>query len=363
MMIYIMNEIYEKILAIKISRDSGNPLYAQISEEIEKILQGVEEKKKARLPSIRNISAALNTSYLTVNKSLQCLVAKGLIKSYGNSGFHIKSKAPLNLPVAVFLGDFRSYMNSCILQGISRVLAANNTEMLTYSYAGINIRDTLESLFTENRIQGIIAYGDILPLNKPLLEKISPRIPLVLLNYRGKFKASGIVNSDDKTGEQYLAKALATKGHKNIIHFSSDKNHSVGAYRREVFTRRARELGLRVTTVTNVNSPERAYLETKCLFVEKKSFTAIACWCDPVAFGVLRYLNESNIKIPGDIAVTGYGNIEFSETQSPPLTTVEQNFVLTGAKAAEILAMPGKNNPGKTTKIFSPVELIERETL
>ena len=64
---------------------------------------------------------------------------------------------------------------------------------------------------------------------------------------------------------------------------------------------------------------------------------AILCANDETAFGVIIKLKELGYKIPEDIKVTGYDNVEFCSIISPSLTTVEQPLESQGYKALELL--------------------------
>lgn len=54
-----------------------------------------------------------------------------------------------------------------------------------------------------------------------------------------------------------------------------------------------------------------------------KSYDAVVCTNDYVATYLLAKLNELNIRVPQDLAITGAGNIEISQFTNPPLTTIE----------------------------------------
>ena len=51
---------------------------------------------------------------------------------------------------------------------------------------------------------------------------------------------------------------------------------------------------------------------------------AIVCGDDAIALGVLQTLRESNVRVPEDVRVTGFDDIELAAMSSPPLTTVRQ---------------------------------------
>jgi DNA-binding LacI/PurR family transcriptional regulator len=84
---------------------------------------------------------------------------------------------------------------------------------------------------------------------------------------------------------------------------------------------------------------------------------------DVIAFGLIRALEASGVKVPEDVEVIGYDDIDFTKHFVPSLSTIKQDTQLMGKTAAKILLdyiNQEKNNHEEVTLI--PVELIERET-
>ncbi len=71
-----------------------------------------------------------------------------------------------------------------------------------------------------------------------------------------------------------------------------------------------------------------------------------------IAVGVMKTIHENHLKIPGDIALVGYDNINYSEFLEPSLTTVDQFAYEIGRKGMEILLEKTsslKKSPGEKT--------------
>jgi len=62
--------------------------------------------------------------------------------------------------------------------------------------------------------------------------------------------------------------------------------------------------------------------------------TAVVCYNDMMAIGLLKGFQQAGVHIPEDISVTGFDNIVFSEYTQPPLTTFDQPKRFIGAEAA-----------------------------
>lgn len=74
--------------------------------------------------------------------------------------------------------------------------------------------------------------------------------------------------------------------------------------------------------------------------------SCIICGNDAMALGVMEVLLEKGYSIPGDVAVTGFDNGEFSELSFPPLTTIDKNQYDVGRKAVyDVLALANGASP------------------
>ena len=70
---------------------------------------------------------------------------------------------------------------------------------------------------------------------------------------------------------------------------------------------------------------------------KKKKFTAVFAQTDLVALGIIRGIKEEGLKIPQDISVVGYDNIEFGRVSEPELSTINQPIGELVEEAVKIL--------------------------
>jgi LacI family transcriptional regulator len=89
---------------------------------------------------------------------------------------------------------------------------------------------------------------------------------------------------------------------------------------------------------------------------------AIVCANDQMAIGAMRELQAAGLRVPGDVAVTGFDDIHLGALLTPPLTTVHQPMRLLGERGCalvlERIADPGL--PRRVERL--PTELIVRES-
>lgn len=107
---------------------------------------------------------------------------------------------------------------------------------------------------------------------------------------------------------------------------------------------------------------EEGYRIVKEILSKEFGFTAIATFNDYIAIGALRAILERNLKIPEDIAIIGYDDIEFASLSIVPLTTIQLPKYLLGRKAAELLLTKITGRKRKYQRIFLEPNLIVRNS-
>jgi LacI family transcriptional regulator len=111
-------------------------------------------------------------------------------------------------------------------------------------------------------------------------------------------------------------------------------------------------------------SPEIGYEPMKQLLNTTRDFTAIFCFNDIAAIGAIRALTEAGLRIPHDVSVVGFDDIQSAAFCTPSLTTVRQPLNEMGKRGARIL-LERIANPEKTELIAEVVmqpELVVRES-
>ena len=73
------------------------------------------------------------------------------------------------------------------------------------------------------------------------------------------------------------------------------------------------------------------------LIREEKKFDGIVCGEDITAAGAVKALLRAGLKVPEDVAVTGYNNSEYARICEPPLTTVDNKPELVAMLSVQLL--------------------------
>jgi LacI family repressor for deo operon, udp, cdd, tsx, nupC, and nupG len=90
--------------------------------------------------------------------------------------------------------------------------------------------------------------------------------------------------------------------------------------------------------------------------------TAVFCTSDEMAIGVVRALSSAGLRVPEDVSVAGFDDIEFAAVAQPALTTIHQPRRELGQTAASVLIdlLQGRNTP---KRIQLKTDLVMRDSV
>jgi len=226
-------------------------------------------------------------------------------------------------------------------------------------------RDYIRML-AEKRVDGILVMcSDLTQELSDMLESHSD-IPKVIMDWGpAASKADKIIDNSELGG--YLAtKYLTDRGHKDIACLSGHLNKLACQERIAGFRRAMAESNLEVNDnwilEGNFECDTAVLAADKILAMDKKP-TAVFCFNDTMALGLMSRLQQKGIRIPEDMSVIGYDNIELAEYFSPPLTTIHQPKRRVGKNAFEILLERIKDKEHERRVFEMHPEIVERDTV
>ncbi|MCB9249404.1 MAG: substrate-binding domain-containing protein [Ignavibacteriales bacterium] len=115
--------------------------------------------------------------------------------------------------------------------------------------------------------------------------------------------------------------------------------------------------------IIDAEYPDRqnGYKSAAKLFTQNKNVTALFACNDAMAIGAIHYLKDNGYKIPEDVSVIGFDDVEADLMLEPPLTTIRVPKFELGVEALRAM-INYLNNKSNTKKILVPVELILRQS-
>ena len=190
-------------------------------------------------------------------------------------------------------------------------------------------------LLLDRAVEGIVAVDTPCP----------HRLPVPVVAVSGHDRTPGVTNISlhhDQAASLAL-EHLVGLGHRDIAFIKGQAFSSDTEVRWNSITRTARTLGLRIDPMLTVQldsdlaSPELGYQVTRQLLARDRPFTALFAFNDVSAIGSMRAIREHGRRIPEDVSIIGFDDIQSAAFQQPGLTTVRQPLRRMGALAAEIV--------------------------
>jgi DNA-binding LacI/PurR family transcriptional regulator len=191
-------------------------------------------------------------------------------------------------------------------------------------------------------------------------------MPFVVLgnNVVGEWRSEeySVVNFDDIEGARELTSYFLSLGHRDIW-FVGNSHLPWFMRRYEGYRQVMEESGMtpHFSDFESNSVDEIGYLATKSIIRNAGTVSAIFAGDDAVARGAYRALRQTGLRVPEDISVAGFGDMEGS-TLNPPLTTVRVFPGQVGARMAKVL-IEGIEQPDRPPgQWLIPTELIKRES-
>ena len=251
------------------------------------------------------------------------------------------------------------------LRGIAATLSKENFDLIIYTVDSNNrLQSYLSSLPLTGNLDGLVIVS--LPVAdtdvKRLLEH---NLPTVLIEFPHPLLNSVEIN--DVEGGRMATEYLINKGHKRIA-FLGDSDlpeysiHPV-SLRLKGFRQAMKMANLDIPKEFVRLAPynqEQARIIAKELLDNPNPPTAVFAATDLQALGVLKAARQLNIKIPENLAIIGFGDLDMAEYED--LTTIRQHLDESGRIAIEILLSHIAENSRPVQHITIPLILVERLT-
>ncbi|TYC64430.1 LacI family transcriptional regulator [Rhodobacterales bacterium] len=244
--------------------------------------------------------------------------------------------------VLVLVPNLGNPFFSQILAGISETLGERELSVLIADTSDPAISDKpLVDYFLDSQIDGMISLDG--GLDECELQRFDDN------GFSGRFvfacewvHGSGLpsVRSDNGRGARLAVRHLHAMGHRKIAHLTGPENNVLTHARREGMIEERARLGLPARDEWIIRgdfSLQSGQMAAQKILAMDERPSAVFCASDQVAFGLMSTLSAGGLRVPEDISVIGFDDIELSEFYVPPLTTIRQNRRALGSKAAALL--------------------------
>jgi len=268
--------------------------------------------------------------------------------------------------VGIMVPDIGEGYDAAVLSGVERQLLH---DQYFYFIAGHQWRrDLIEEtarLFVQRGAEGVIF------VNTPVSE--SAGVPCV--NIGGRTKLEGMTNIliDNYHGVRLGLEHLVELGHKKLAFFKGHPGSADTEERWEGIRRAAAELGVEIDPelVVQLNKNElpepmsaqdEGYFFASKLLARKRDFTALFAFNDMSAIGAIGAFRDAGYRLPEDISVVGFDDVQAAAFVYPQLTTIRQPLRHMGELAAKTLLRRIQTGDMEPEEIVVEPELVVRKS-
>ncbi|WP_299426165.1 LacI family DNA-binding transcriptional regulator [uncultured Shimia sp.] len=257
---------------------------------------------------------------------------------------------------------------SNILSGLERELNASDYSLLVTDSSDVTLSsDQLQRYISAGQADGLIILdGDIDQRELEALQAVLATVPVVFACEWVEGFACPSVRADNSEGIRMLVDHLWELGHRRFGHVAGPSTNVLSRKRQEAFAKFVRIRGgdLRQAWMLPGNfSIEAGKIAAKKVATLQNGPTAWICASDQIAFGLIAGLTDAGVKVPDDLSVTGFDNIEMTEVFNPPLTTIHQHRNKMGNEAARQLLHQLKGSHKVINEpTVMPVYLVARKS-
>lgn len=197
---------------------------------------------------------------------------------------------------------------------------------------------------------------------------LSSNIPFVIVDkeFEKKTDNSVVVMTDEQQGAECAIEYLTSLGHKKIACITGGDSDQITSEKRKTGYYEAmkrHKLPVNDEYVAEGDfSLNSGYLAGLKLLKLEDRPTAIFIFNDLMAMGVLRAAHECNVRVPEDVSLIGFDNIEMTSYSIPPLTTIAQNKSKLAENIVSSLLAMNKKEEITSRRIIIPTDFIERKS-
>lgn len=268
--------------------------------------------------------------------------------------------------IGVIIPEMDNETFADLIKGIELVMDQNDYVILVTNTMG-KVEKEIEMfhLFEEKRLDGIIFSG--VSLKKEHIEFFDKyKIPTVIVGQ--KFKELGFpsVTIDNFQAAFDMTQHLIDLGHKKIGMIRGPMyDIQAGKERVMGYKTALRENGIEINEEYISQGDftiESGYKAMQKIWKNKVKPTAIFSASDKMAIGTLNFCLDSKLKVPEDVSIAGFDDMELATAIRPTLTTIHQDQVQKGIKTGEILLDVMERGKEEQYNIQLPYSLIKRDS-
>ncbi len=263
--------------------------------------------------------------------------------------------------VGVLVPELNDSYATQVLAGVEAYLIEEGYFYLIASHQRKpDLIEEYSSLLMDRSVEGFILIDTVL--------RHGMKLPVVSVAGHRTIEGVTDVVLDQRRAAELTLRHLFQLGHRKIAFMRGGSHSSDADNRWECLMTEARELKLEVPPALTiqlrslVSTPELGYNPACELLAGGASFTALVCYDDLAAIGAIRAFMDRGLRVPEDVSVIGFDDIQSASYHNPSLTTIRQPLKQMGLTAARILLQRIHREEAIPRAVSILPELVIRES-
>ena len=268
-----------------------------------------------------------------------------------------------SMTVGVLVPEVSEGYATLVLAGVEQaLLQAGYVYILISHHHRPEMIDRSQGMLVDRAVDGLIVIDT--PLAQP------PPLPTVSVSHADRREGVTSIVLNQRRAAELAIDHLAGLGHRHIAFIKGQAFSSDTAQRWQAIEQAMDRAGLRLDPQLvaelegDLPSHEPGYFAAQRLLASGKPFTALFAFNDVSAIGAVRALREAELRVPQDVSVVGFDDIQSAAYQNPGLTTVRQPLRIMGILAAETVLrqIEAAGDHKQSKQVHVDPELVVRES-
>ena len=332
--------------------------------------------KRANLPvtkiaEMTNVSPATVSRVLNhpelVNKETRELIEKAIV----DSGYDIEKVMMKQIDqnkrilMAVLPSIDNPFYNN-VMKGFKT--SANSHEFDVVIYLGNINRNNLDHFLDVAKMsnaRGVACLNR--KMEKDVADTINSVVPLIQCCEYNKESQAEYVSINDFAAAKNATEYMLNLNYRKIAFINGPLSYNYSQERLRGFEAAMEEKGIAVPKNWKISLPEVSYSlgysAASQILGAKEKPDAIFCAADVFAISVIKAANRYGLKVPENLGIVGFDNVEMASITNPGITTVNQPAYQIGFTAGETIYEKISNPSSKPRSILLDTELIARDSI
>jgi DNA-binding LacI/PurR family transcriptional regulator len=358
-----------------IDHKNPSPLYRQIADNIRKEIVSGKLAVGTQIDPQKKLVEKYGVSLITVKRALGDLIGEGVLYSRVGKGTYVlrapSKKNLLSKSIGLVLKNLKSPFFSMIVHSVEQFASEKGFDvLLSNTSQNLEKEESQIRHFYDKGVSGMViaSMSHVYTANATLRFIHESNYPYIMVSYIDDPDLY-YVGTNHVDGAYQAASHLASLGFKRIGYINGELGNIVGELRLKGFKKALDEFKLpfkesdhfRLRLRGEIHDFSSGYEIGERFSTMKDRPEAMFVYNDLSALGFMQAVLERGLKVPNDVAIVGFDDIDRSSIAPVPLTTIRQSAQQIGAAAVENLAKRMNGEEVEVKTILKP-QLIVRDS-